>query len=128
PISEVSVDTEWPSIAAAIAETPYRVPLQFDLARVRVLVNAKRLESEDHIWSLREDPGYFQDVVSEWSEHRPERVLGANGKPHPVLGKPLFWERVLSSVVLDAYGGLLIWKLIEEGVEKLSTIRQRYGE
>jgi hypothetical protein len=95
---------------------------------LRVLINAKRLESEDHIWSLREDPGYFQDVVQELSEHRPERALNANGKHHPVLDKPLFWERVLSSVVCDAYGGLLIWKLIEEGVEKLATIRQRYGE
>ena len=65
PISEVNTDTEWPSITAAIAETPYRVPLQFDLARIRVLVNAKPLESEDHIWSLREDPGYFQDCVNE---------------------------------------------------------------
>jgi hypothetical protein len=34
PVLEVNADTEWPSIAAAIAETPYRVPLQFDLARV----------------------------------------------------------------------------------------------
>ena len=62
------------------------------------------------------------------SEHRPERSLNGNGKPHPALGKPLFWDRVLSAVVLDAYGGLLIWKLIEDGVEKLATIRQRYGE
>ena len=78
PISDkVVIDTEWPSIAAAIAETPYQVPLQFDLARVRLLVNAKRLESEDHIWSMREDPGYFQDYISEWSEHRPERSIDA---------------------------------------------------
>jgi hypothetical protein len=34
----------------------------------------------------------------------------------------------LSSVVCDAYGGLLIWNLIEEGVEKLATIRHRYGD
>jgi hypothetical protein len=69
PISDkVVIDTEWPSIAAAIAETPYQVPLQFDLARVRLLVNAKRLETEDHIWSLREDPGYFQDYISDWRD------------------------------------------------------------
>lgn len=128
PVSAVSADTEWPSIASAIAETPYQVPLQFDIVRVRVLVNAKRLELEDHIWSLREDPGYFQDFVGEWSEHRPERVLNANGSPHHVLGKPLFWERVLSSVVVDAYGGLLVWNIMEEEVKKLSSLRQRYGE
>jgi len=53
PIAEVNTDTEWPSIAAAIAETPYRVPLQFDNERVRILVNAKRLEYEDHIFIAR---------------------------------------------------------------------------
>jgi hypothetical protein len=124
---QATAETEWPSIAVALAEVPYRVPIEFDMSRVQSLIRSKRLDAEDHIWSLREDPGYFLDFVTDWSEHRQEQLPSVNSKTHPVLGKPLFWERVLSNVVSDAYGNLLLWDLAQVQLAQLAAIRERHG-
>jgi hypothetical protein len=118
---------DWPSVAAAIAEAPYRIPSEFDSSRLQRLVSAKRQEAEDHIWSLREDPGYFQDCVYDWSEHRPEQILDISGKKHPDLGKPIFWERVLDAVVTTAYANLIMWDLAEAELDKVVQLRDSYG-
>jgi hypothetical protein len=48
-----------------IREAPYRVTALLDIGSLRALVLAHRNEAEDHIWLLREDPGYFAEVVFE---------------------------------------------------------------
>lgn len=73
-----------------IEEASYKVPDVFDIARLRTFVEARRNEAEGHIWSLREDPSYFQAVMMEGSEHRQEKILTAGGKNHPVLGQDIF--------------------------------------
>lgn len=118
---------QWPSVATAVAEAPYMIPIQFDFSRLQSLVNAKRSEAEDHVWSLREDPVYFQNVVNDWSDHRHEHLLDVNGECHSLLGKPLFWDRVLGSVVANAYGNLLSWDLAERELARLVKLRALYG-
>lgn len=125
PISLNSSD--WPSVAAAVAEASYRIPSEFDFSRLQRLVIAKRQEAEHHIWSLREDPGYFQDFVYNCSEHRPEQILSINGKKHPDLGKPAFWERTLDWIVTDAYSSLIMWDLAEKELVRLAQLRDSYG-
>ena len=127
PPTSHHTDTEWPSLAAVVAEAPYQVPKQFDFSGIRSLVMAKRAEAEDHIWSLREDPGYFQDAVSEWSEHRGERLLDLNGKRHPDLNKPVFWENVLDLVITDAYSNLVMWDLAQKELSYIVKIREHHG-
>ena len=80
---------------------------QLDIHLLQSFVSAKRDEAEDHIWSLREDPSYFKNTVLDWSEHRQEKILTANGGTHPVLQRDTFWERVLGNTVVDAYLTLL---------------------
>lgn len=104
-------------------EAPYRVPDQFDFARLQSFVSAKRAEAEDHIWSLREDPSYFKDAVFEWSEHRQEKLPSINDKPHPILRRDEFWERVLSNMVIEAYGALLLWDQLEKDARHLESLR-----
>jgi len=70
--------------------------------------NAKRSRAEDHVWLLREDPSYFLATVLEWSEHRPEHILSFRNETHPELGKPIFWDRLLRHVILNAYESLAI--------------------
>ena len=127
PPSSINTDTEWSSVANVFAEAPYKVPEQLDFSGLRALVIAKRSEAEDHIWSLREDPEYFQDVVSQWSKHRPERLPDLNGKPHPDLDKPVFMENLLTSVVIDAYCNLIMWDLVENELSKLIKLHDPYG-
>ncbi|KAL8886813.1 MAG: hypothetical protein Q9215_005528 [Flavoplaca cf. flavocitrina] len=85
-------------------------------------------EAEDHIWSLREDPSYFRAVTLQSSEHRMEKVLTASGKAHPVLRQDLFWERVLSTMVMDAYAGFTVWDLACKEMDHVVQLRSRYHD
>jgi hypothetical protein len=119
--------TDFPSLAHLAAEAPYRVPAQINFERLKAVIAAKRSDAEDHIWALREDPGYFSDVLGDWSEHRQETLLDANGMRHPVLDRPLFWERVIGSVIIDAYGNLIVWDLLCQQISKLSALKEKYS-
>ena len=57
--------------------------------------------------SLREDPGYFVDMVGDWNEDRQETLLDTDGERHPILDTPLFWQRVTGIVVTEAYSALI---------------------
>ena len=126
-LSPLLSDAEWPSVAAAVSEAPYRVPIQFHFSRLQSLVNGKRAEAEDHIWSLREDPGYFQEFVSNLSDHLIENLTDVNGKRHPDLGKPPFWQQALKATMRDAYERLLMWDLAQQQLNELDTLRTQFG-
>lgn len=113
----------WPSLTQEIEEAPYRLQYALDIDRLRTFVIARRNEAEDHIWSLREDPSYFQEIVLEWSEHRQERILTASGKSHPVLRQDLFWERVLSNVVVDAYTYFVAWDILAKEIDRVKLTK-----
>ena len=125
--SVIPIDVQWPSVAAAAAEAPYRVPVQFDFARLQLLVNAKRSEAEDHVWSLREDPGYFRHFIYDCSEHRKEHLVDESGRRHSDLGKPRFWDKVFSGVLADAYSHLWVWDVAVKHITKLDALRHHYG-
>lgn len=120
-------DTEWTSLATVSLEGPYRVPDQLDFLRMQSLVYAKCAQTKDHVWSLREDPAYFSDVVGAWGEHRQENILSVNGKNHPVRRLPLFWERVLGSVLVDAYGNMFAWNLIWRQLTQLGELKDQHA-
>ncbi|KAI4192151.1 MAG: hypothetical protein LQ348_003254 [Seirophora lacunosa] len=115
--------SEWPSLTEEIEEAPYKVQDALDLDRLRPFIVARRNEAEDYIWCLREDPSYFHEVVLEWSEHRKERLLSPRGKTHPVLHQNIFWQRVLSNVIVDAYFDFLTWDLVLKAIDHLIHIK-----
>jgi hypothetical protein len=127
PAPSIGTGVEWTSVAAVFAEAPYHIPVQLNFSRLQTLVNAKRNEAEDHIYALREDPGYFGDFVKENSEHRLENILSENGKRHPHIGTALFWDEVLAEVVLHAYERFLMWQYAQQELNRLYTLRQSYG-
>jgi hypothetical protein len=94
------------SMAVMALEAPYRVPARLDFARIEALLGAKVASADDHIWQLREDPGYFIEQLHEIMEHRQEMLHDTNGQAHPVRGsrfQNVFWTRVLSELVVNAY-------------------------
>jgi hypothetical protein len=121
--------TEWPTMASIAAEAPYRVPAHLDFGRIKAVIAAKRSAAEDHIWTLREDPGYFSDVLGDWREHRQETLLDTKGQRHPLLTntKPLLWERVIGNVISDAYGAVVVWDLICNELTKLEVLKEKYA-
>ena len=116
---------EWTSIAARSLEAPYRVPDPLDLGRMQSLVYAKRAQAKDHVLSLREDPVYFSDMVWAWGEHRQENILSVDMKSHPVRRLPLFWDRVLGGVLVDAYCNMVTWDLIWRQITQLKELKDR---
>lgn len=130
PPAVVGDPAEWPTMASIAAEAPYRLPANLDFVRLKAVISAKRSAAEHHIWALREDPGYFSDVLGDWSEHRQETLLDTAGKRHPVLTnlKPLFWERVIGNVVTDAYGALAIWDIVHRDLTELERLKAKYSK
>ncbi|KAF7893650.1 uncharacterized protein EAF02_001188 [Botrytis sinoallii] len=135
-ISEASIKPEpplltdgsdWSTIAAVAAEAPYRLPSKLDFHRLQVIVEARRISAEDYIRDLREDPGYFAEVLGDWSEHRQEKLLDTFGNRHPTLDRPLFWEYVIGNVVSDAYGALIVWENVAQQLKHLAFLQKKYA-
>ncbi|TVY82358.1 hypothetical protein LSUE1_G003449 [Lachnellula suecica] len=124
----ISDSSEYSTLASMAAEAPYRLPALLDFKRLKTLTAAKLIGAEDHIRGLREDPGYFFDVIGDWSEHRQEQILDTNRKRHPVLDTPLFWDRVISNAVGDAYGNLIAWNIINEQLANLLALQTKYAK
>ena len=110
-----------------VAEAPYRVPANINFEQLQAVIAARRSAAEDHIWALREDPGYFRDAVGDDGEHRLEVVPDAHGREHPTWNQPLIWARVYSSVVTTAYGALVIWDYLHRQVMDLSRLKKKYS-
>ncbi|KAK5055155.1 hypothetical protein LTR84_012904 [Exophiala bonariae] len=95
------------SLSIMAQETPYCLPPSLpDMSRLAALLSAATVSAQDHLWSLREDPGFFLHFMLELKEHRTEMILDANGKKHPVLHPQhmeLFWETVIIDIVLFPY-------------------------
>ncbi|PGH35131.1 hypothetical protein GX50_02053 [[Emmonsia] crescens] len=119
--------TEWPTMASMAAEAPYRVPANIDFERLLAVFAARRSAAVDHIWALREDPGYFHDALGDCYEHRQEPMLDANKKPHPILGTHMFWARVYGSVINSAYEDLIGFDSLYHQVERLIALREKYS-
>ncbi|KAG0023392.1 hypothetical protein BGZ82_010754 [Podila clonocystis] len=117
------------SLADVSAVTPYSVPAKLDLGHLRELIAAKCSAAEDHMWSLREDPGYFADTILEMKEHRQELLLDMYGRQHslvrPYLSKE-FWNRVIHKVILEANGYLEMWHILLSQIDQLTSLRRQY--
>lgn len=120
--------SEYPTLATIAAEAPYRLPARLIYKRLSALVIAQRDGAAHHIRSLRADPGSFSDVLKEWALHRQENLLDTKRQGHPVLDTPLFWERVIGNMLLDAYGALITWDIVAEQLAKLTALQLKYSD
>jgi hypothetical protein len=101
----------------AMAEiAPYRLPQKLDMKRLAILIGARRDEAEEHVWALREDPGYFAQAMREWSEHSPFMIPDKFKKPHPMVGDPVFWDKVATNMIFHAYSSLILFAAAREAI------------
>jgi hypothetical protein len=117
-------DDEYRSLGSIIREDPYRVPQHLDLGRLRRLVSARTNEAEDHIWLLREDPGYFAEIVFELREHQSKR--SKHTKVHDDSQDEIMWARVLRNVAVDGYVELSIWRKVHEHISQLEQLSEKH--
>ncbi|KAF8981883.1 hypothetical protein BGZ46_002175 [Entomortierella lignicola] len=117
------------SLAAVAAMAPFRLPASIDFARLQDLVAAKLSAVEDHIWSLREDPSYFTDIVLDMKDHRQELLLDVRGQQHSLVNpqpKSRLWDRVVGNVVAEAYLYLEIWSDLHSQIGNLMALKKKY--
>ncbi len=118
------------SLAVMAEEAPYRVPENLDLEKMERLLAARKTLAEDHVWALREDPGYFADQVSEMREHRQELLKDVEGNVHPTL-KPrregILWCRVIGNVLLEAHFQLELFSELHDQVQQLRALQRQYA-
>lgn len=130
PSPLASSETGLALLATVRAEAPYRLPASLDPTRLQGIIAAERSAAEDHIWSLREEPGYFAGVVLDMKEHRLELVPDTGGRRHPLLKRHTekrFWDRVLGNVVSDAYFLLVAWDEVHRQIVNLQSLMEKYS-
>ena len=91
---------------------PYGNHRQLDFDRLRSLVSSKVCELEDHVWALREDPGYFTEISNDYKAHRSEYVQSTDGNAAAILKQPphVMTGAILRELVLGAYLPLFYWQ------------------
>lgn len=129
PTAPGSVDLR-PSLDTVVQEAPYRVPDQFDFARLYSFVYAKRDEAEDHVRSLREDPSYFVKVIKELSVAKEEALRTIDGVPSSwsVAKTSSFYEKIIRCVVNVAYIEATRWDDTWQQLKKIMALRKQYGK
>lgn len=115
------------SLGVMAAEAPYRLPEQLDLHHVETLLSARASAAEDHLWALREDPDYFARTLLEAKDHRQEILKDFQGNDHPVFShgrEEILWERIIGSVVSEAYLELEIFSELSSQANKLASLQR----
>ncbi|KAL9097124.1 MAG: hypothetical protein Q9165_000550 [Trypethelium subeluteriae] len=119
------------SIASSITEAPYRVLAELNLEHLESIVEAKLLSAQDHVWALREDPGYFATVLQEYKDHRQETMLDVDGKKHPLLAIPtkecVFRERVINNSIVATLADVEFWGVLLDKVFELRRLARKYA-
>ncbi|KAK4236499.1 hypothetical protein C8A03DRAFT_16841 [Achaetomium macrosporum] len=118
------------SLAIMAEEAPYRPPGRVDFGHIESLLAARTSAAEDHLWSLREDPGYFSDQLLIYKEHRQEMLKDTNGKAHPILQAlniGVFWERVVGNVLLRSHVELEVFAELRRQAETLKRLQVNYA-
>lgn len=118
-------------MAVMAAEAPYRLPARLDLARIQSLLSARASAAEDHLWSLREDPGYFARAQREVEEHRQEMIKDTRGNTHPVFGEArrnIFWARVIGNMLAEAYLPLETFSELQRQAQDLQALQAKHAD
>ncbi|CAG8959673.1 hypothetical protein HYFRA_00001577 [Hymenoscyphus fraxineus] len=128
--------SRWADVSCINWEAPFVKPMEFNHHMIKDYLLVRRSAAEDHIWDLRENPGYFAATVTEWSEHLKERMNFPDDPDILETGTPKFWNAVIMEVISHAVESVVAWhqlyihfSLIHERVTKddplaLSWFRQ----
>jgi hypothetical protein len=125
-----AVDGEnWPTLASMATEAPFRLPAKLNFNRIKAVLAAKRSAAEDHIWAMREDPGYFAETIRDWGEHRNDSMPDTNGDPYPTGPHTIeFWVRVIRNAVNAMYADFMAWNIHYNQASRLGVLQEKYKD
>lgn len=78
---------------------------------------------------MREDPGYFEDNVHAWADHRQEHILDSIGKLHRTFTRDQsqFWDIVVLHVVETAYACLIAWSILAKQAHLVVALQEKHA-
>lgn len=100
------------SLASIAEENPYRAPADMDLPRLKSILEARRAAVEDHIWSLREDPGDFAGTLLDYRDHSIFTLKDLNERSHSLVSaesEDELWPEIIKDVLTCAHVALETW-------------------
>lgn len=120
--------TDYQSPAVRVLEEPYHVPDAFDFRRTRALVDAKSREAQDNLLLLREDPGFFREVILEACTDTNETLLKHDFEPsYHSLTKGSRHDAVALALI-RLYQQASLWEVFCRLFDDLTTIHECLGD
>ena len=114
------------SLAIMAAEAPYRHLASMKLVRLESLLAAKVSAAEDHVWSLREDPGYFAESLFEFKKHRQAKIKGKGHALVRLHREEKLWKRIIGNLIGEASLELEVWRELHSQVRELQRLHIKY--
>ncbi|KAI1454366.1 hypothetical protein F4805DRAFT_324389 [Annulohypoxylon moriforme] len=101
-------------LAIKAYEDQYKAPGETEFARCIRLIGAKLAHAEDHLWALREDPGYMIFAARDRMEHMTEMVPDEQGNPGPPPGinRHQLWGRVFNRLITEAIANVDLFNVL----------------
>ncbi|PHH59721.1 hypothetical protein CDD81_2639 [Ophiocordyceps australis] len=115
-------DLYGPSLGARVMTAPFQPPKQINFDRLVAILEALGACSANHLFSLRTDPGYWNEWLRDAAEHHVEHILDINGQLHPHLTAPsctYYWARVIRTTILWSYFAADIHPLLARAANEL---------
>lgn len=116
PASQILVDrsTDHTSFTDILNMAPYRGWDSLNFTKLRGYVQNIFTTQKDHVWALREDPGYFADTVQEYLDHSAYAISSdcAPNKPHEVARLPGYHGTVIADMLDESFAMLHGWDFI----------------
>ncbi|KAL9038054.1 MAG: hypothetical protein Q9180_003365, partial [Flavoplaca navasiana] len=120
--------TDYQSPAVRVLEEPYHVPDAFDFRRTRALIVAKSREAQDNLLLLREDPGFFREMILEACTDTNEALVKHDFEPsYHSLTKGSRHDAVAMALI-RLYQQASLWEILCRLFDDLITIYETLGD
>ncbi|CAH0055009.1 unnamed protein product [Clonostachys solani] len=119
-----------------VQESPYLVPSDIDTDRIESILGACVASAEDHIWALRQDPGYFKMWWREEMDHDPQSLQGLREAKRKVNSAPGTLKTAnkclpnatqLAEMMVAAYMQFEVFALLHDCAKEVRMLRKKYA-
>ncbi|XPS76251.1 hypothetical protein M3J07_008304 [Ascochyta lentis] len=127
PIAELLVEkhAEHSSFTDILNLAPYRGWDSLNFSQLRGYVMGTLNTQRNHIWALREDPGYFADTVQEYLDHSLHAIPSAcQSQPRYLMSSLDYKSFVLADLLNESFAMLNAWDYLNTQLEKYDKLLQ----
>ncbi|KAL9033124.1 MAG: hypothetical protein Q9180_006119, partial [Flavoplaca navasiana] len=118
-MSPNTVIIDYQSETARTLETPYRAPEAFDFGRLRSLVDAKYHETQDAVFLMREDPGFFAEMIHESCGDTNEALAYRKYEPTFLSLSKGSRHEAISQALMQVYQHAFLWETVHHLLDDL---------